>query len=111
LFDPAGPAYAVSIEVAVAIAATIGLFMVFAVAKIVAARRRPVEVGVQSLVGSTGIARRTGQVLVNGELWHARTPDGEPLEPGERIVVDAVDGLELEVRPLREAARMPHAVS
>jgi membrane-bound serine protease (ClpP class) len=111
LFDPAGPAYTVSLEVAIAIAGTLALFMMFAVAKIVAARRKPVEVGVHSLVGTTGVARRDGYVLANGELWHARTPDGEPLEPGETVRVEAVSGLELEVRPLREAERTADAVS
>ncbi len=74
----------------------------FVVAKLVQIRRKPVEVGVHGLVGATGVARRDGYVHANGELWRARTSDGEPLVAGERVVIDAVDGLVLEVRPLRE---------
>ncbi len=104
LFDPAGPAYQVSIEVAVGVAATLAIITALAVTKIVQVRRRPVEVGVQSLVGTIGEARRDEFVLANGELWRARTPDGERLAPGQRVTVEHVeDGLVLDVRPLEEA--------
>jgi membrane-bound serine protease (ClpP class) len=103
LFNPAGEAYQVSLPVALAVAATMALFMAVVVAKLVQVRRKPVEVGVHSLVGTTGVARRDGFVFANGELWRARAVDGEPLEPGERVVIEAVDGLVLEVRPARHA--------
>jgi membrane-bound serine protease (ClpP class) len=100
LFDPAGPAYQVSIEVAVAIAATVGLFMAVAVGKAVQVRRRPVEVGVHGLVGQTGVVRRPGFVFANGELWQAHTAGDEPLAPGDEVVIESVDGLTLDVRPV-----------
>jgi membrane-bound serine protease (ClpP class) len=100
LFDPAGPHYQVSLSVAIGIAGTIGLFMAFAVAKVVQVRRKPVEVGVHSLVGGEGQVRRDGLVFVNGELWQARNETGAPLHPGERVEVERVDeGLVLVVRP------------
>jgi membrane-bound serine protease (ClpP class) len=105
LFNPAGEAYQVSLPVALAVAATMALFMAVVVAKLVQIRRKPVEVGVHSLVGTTGVARRDGFVFANGELWRARSADGELLEPGERVVVEAVDGLVLEVRAARDAER------
>jgi membrane-bound serine protease (ClpP class) len=102
LFDPAGEAYQVSTSVAIAIAATMGLFMVFVVAKLVQVRRKPVEVGVHSLVGMVGVARRDGFVFANGELWRARS--SEELRPGQPVEVESVDddGLVLTVRPARE---------
>jgi membrane-bound serine protease (ClpP class) len=100
LFDPAGPAYQVSIEVAIAIAATVGLFMAVAIGKAVQVRQRPVEVGAHTLVGTTGVVRRDGLVFAAGELWHARGPAGEPLDPGEEVAIEAVDGLTLDVRPV-----------
>ena len=103
LFDPAGPAYQVSIEVAFAIAATVALFFAFAMAKIVQVRRKPVEVGVHSLVGMHGQVRRDGYVFACGELWQARPANGGPLRPGDEVEVTAVDGLTLEVRPRRIA--------
>jgi membrane-bound serine protease (ClpP class) len=101
LFDPAGPAYQVSLPVALAIAGTIAAFMVFAMAKVVQVRRKPVEVGVHSMVGSHGVVRRGGYVLAHGELWRARPVDGGELVPGEEVLVERVDdGLVLGVRPV-----------
>jgi membrane-bound serine protease (ClpP class) len=103
LFDPAGPLYEVSLAVAIGVAGTIGLMTAFALTKVVQARRRPAEVGAQTIVGTTGTARYGGQVFANGELWRARTVDGSELPPGEPVEVVGVDErLVLEVRPLRE---------
>jgi membrane-bound serine protease (ClpP class) len=103
LFDPAGPAYQVSLPVAVAIAGTLALFMAFALAKVVQVRRRPVEVGLTSMVGSTGVVRRDGYVLAHGELWRAVPSGDEELRAGDRVSIEAVDGLTLRVRGLRKA--------
>jgi len=110
LFDPAGPAYQVSLPVALGIAATLALFMAFAVAKIVQVRRKPVEVGVHSMVGSAGIVRRDGFVFTHGELWRARTPESDRLIPGERVTIEHVDGLVLTVRPLPASEPAAEAV-
>jgi membrane-bound serine protease (ClpP class) len=101
LFDPAGPAYEVSLTVVLTIAGLLSLFMAFVVTKLVQIRRRPVTVGLNTLVGERGHVRRDGYVLVQGELWRARTGDGEPLRPGDEVIVEAVeDGLALRVRPV-----------
>jgi membrane-bound serine protease (ClpP class) len=98
LFDPAGPAYQVSLPVAIAIAGTIGAFILFALTKAVAARRSPVEVGVHGLVGQMAVVRRPGYVFANGELWHAEGDEG--LRPGAEVVIEEVDGLTVHVRPV-----------
>jgi membrane-bound serine protease (ClpP class) len=98
LFDPAGEAYQVSLWIAIAIAATLSLFIGVGLMKAAAARRRPPEVDAQRIVGGEGEVRRGGYVFVGGELWRARRADGEPLVPGEKVRVEAVaDGLELVV--------------
>jgi membrane-bound serine protease (ClpP class) len=99
LFDPAGPAYQVSLPVAIGIAATVGLLMAFGVGKAAQARRRVPEVGVHRLVGGVGRVRPDGLVAVAGELWQARADDGEPLVPGAAVRVERVDeeGLRLVV--------------
>ncbi len=61
-------------------------------------QRRRVQVGAETLVGAEGVAREGGYVLVQGELWRARS--AEPLRPGTRVRVLAVDGLALEVETL-----------
>jgi membrane-bound serine protease (ClpP class) len=101
LFDPAGSAYQVSAPLAVAIALTMGAFMLLVVAKLIQVRRKPVEVGVHSMIGEHGIVRRDGLVFVNGELWQAHRADGLPLEPGDDVEVEGVleEGLELIVTP------------
>jgi membrane-bound serine protease (ClpP class) len=100
LFDPAGPGYQVSIWVALAIAGSLAAFVIIAMTKIVQVRRKPVETGMGSMVGTEAVARRDGYVLAHGELWRAQTTDGSRLEPGERVVVESVDeGLVLRVRP------------
>ena len=71
-------------------------------------RRRPL-VGVETLVGSPGIAvsacRPEGQVKVGGELWRARCDAGA--DRGSAVVVAAVEGLTLVVHAstLRRAPR------
>jgi membrane-bound serine protease (ClpP class) len=97
LFEPAGDAYEVSLTLVLGITGILMLFFAFAIAKVVQARRRPVAVGASAMVGATGVARGDRLVFVNGELWQAVPEDGEPLQPGERVTVDDVQGLHLVV--------------
>jgi membrane-bound serine protease (ClpP class) len=75
----------------VAFAIGLGTIWAFALGKAMQVRRRPVSVGPQTIVGELGEARRDDLVFVNGELWRARTADGEPLHPGERVRVSGID--------------------
>ncbi len=97
LFDPAGEAYQVSIQLALAIAITLALLFGFAFTKAAQARRRPAAVGAHRLVGEPAQVRGEGHVFVDGELWRARTADGSPLRPGERVRVESVHQDELEL--------------
>jgi membrane-bound serine protease (ClpP class) len=97
LFHNAPAPYHTSVPLVASVAATLGLFWAVAISKAVQVRRRPVTVGPGSIVGKTGEVREPDYVFVNGELWHARRPDGTPLEPGERVTVEGVDGLTLTV--------------
>jgi membrane-bound serine protease (ClpP class) len=99
LFEPSGGAYEVSLPLLIGLSLTLALAMGLMVVKIVEVRRRPVEVGVSTIVGAHGVVRRDGMVFVNGELWRARTADGDPLRTGDAVQVEGVDGLELVVRP------------
>jgi membrane protein implicated in regulation of membrane protease activity len=58
-------------------------------------KRRRSPVGGEALVGQTAVVANAGQVRVVGELWEARSE--RPLVPGERVVVQSVDGLTLVV--------------
>ena len=69
-------------------------------------RRYPVTTGAEGLLGERGevIVRCAprGRVRLRGETWNARSE--EPLELGEEVRVEAVDGLTLVVRPESTAA-------
>ena len=90
--------YQVDTWLIVGIGSAIGGFWAFAISKGFAARRRPVEVGPQTIVGSEAEVRAPGLVYVNGELWQAHADDDSELVPGEHVEVEAVEGLELTVR-------------
>ncbi|MCP9486671.1 MAG: nodulation protein NfeD [Gaiellaceae bacterium MAG52_C11] len=97
LFDPAGEAYQVSIQLALAIALTmLGLFG-FGLTKAATARAAPVAVGTHRLVGEPAQVRAESLVFVDGELWRARSADGSPLRPGTRVRVESVQQEELQL--------------
>jgi membrane-bound serine protease (ClpP class) len=103
LFDPAGDAYQVSVEVALAVAAVMALMVAIVVAKLVQVRRAEVVTGQEELVGQVGVVRQAldpvGLVFVHGELWRAKT-DGEPIPPGRQVRVEGLDdALTLNVAP------------
>jgi membrane-bound serine protease (ClpP class) len=104
LFEPSGGAYEVSLPLLIGLSASLALAMGLMVVKIMQVRRRPVEVGVNTVVGAQGVVRRDGLVFVNGELWRARSETGETLRTGEPVEVEGVEGLELLVKPVRPAA-------
>lgn len=102
LFDPAGPDYQVSLSVALAVGGTMALLTALVVTKIIQARRRPARTGQEELVGEIGVVRSpldpTGQVFVHGEIWQARTGDGEAIPAGTPVRVERIDdGLVLAV--------------
>ena len=101
LFSNAPPPYRINTGLVVGIGLSIAAFWAFVTSKGIAARRRPVTTGPQTLVGMNGEVRESGLVFVDGELWHAHTSDGTHLLAGEHVQVDALNGLELTVTPKR----------
>jgi membrane-bound serine protease (ClpP class) len=95
LFHDKGTPYHTNVWAVVTVTALIGGFWAFAVSKSVAARRSPVTVGPEQIVGLEGVVRAGGNVFVRGELWRVRS--AEPLHEGDRVAVDALDGLTLAV--------------
>jgi membrane-bound serine protease (ClpP class) len=67
-------------------------------------REQPVRTGTEELIGSIAEARSTldpeGQVWAAGTIWSARLTNGAGrINLGDRVRVDAVEGLTLVVRP------------
>jgi membrane-bound serine protease (ClpP class) len=76
----------------------------FVTRKVIEAHEGPVRTGSEELVGSLAEARSTlapdGQVWVEGALWRARVAgDAGLVGLGDRVRVEAVEGLTLVVRP------------
>jgi membrane-bound serine protease (ClpP class) len=85
----------------------------FITRKVIAAHRdQRVKTGVEALVGATAEARSSidpdGQVWYGGTIWSARlAPDASPVELGDKVRVEAVEGLTLVVRPEPQTASQP----
>jgi membrane-bound serine protease (ClpP class) len=77
----------------------------FITRKVIEAHRdQPVRTGKEELIGSLAEARSDidpeGRVWPAGTVWRARLADGgAPVRLGDRVRVDAVDGLTLVVHP------------
>lgn len=82
-----------------------GITFYFVSRKVLAAHRnQSVRTGTEEMVGSNGEARTSidpdGRVWLGGTVWSARLADGaSSIQPGDRVMVEAVDGLTLVVRP------------
>jgi membrane-bound serine protease (ClpP class) len=82
-----------------------GITFYFVTRKVIAAHRdQPVRTGTEELIGSSAEARSAidpeGQVWAQGTIWGARLADtASPARVGDRVKVEAVDGLTLVVRP------------
>jgi membrane-bound serine protease (ClpP class) len=73
-------------------------------------RDLPPLAGTEEMVGGEAEARSaidpTGKVFMRGTLWSARLADGvRPVGFGDRVKVEAVDGLTLVVGPVATAAQ------
>jgi membrane-bound serine protease (ClpP class) len=97
LFNGAPAPYRTSAWLVATITVVAGGFWSVAVAKGLAARRLPIEMAPDELVGLEGVVRDGGFVFVHGELWHAES--AAPLQPGDRVLIESQEGLTLHVRP------------
>jgi membrane-bound serine protease (ClpP class) len=95
------PEFQVSRWLVFSMAAALGLFVVFIVVNLVRIRTMPAQVGVETMIGSGGVARSDldplGYVFVNGEYWSAEA-DGEEVREGDRVVITDIKGFKLRVR-------------
>jgi membrane-bound serine protease (ClpP class) len=94
----------------IALGVVSGITFYFVSRKVLAAHRNEnVLTGTEEIVGASAEARSTidpdGRVWLGGTIWSARLADGaSPVGLGDRVRVEAVDGLTLVVRPQPQAA-------
>ncbi len=86
----------------VPVALASALFIFFVAGMALKARRRPVVSGSEEMIGSSGevledFDGKEGWARVHGEIWRIRSK--QPLSRGQKIRVDRMDGLILEVAP------------
>jgi membrane-bound serine protease (ClpP class) len=90
-----------------------GIALWFVARKVYDAHRNtPPQVGPEEMIGGVAEARTAvvaeakGQVFTHGTIWAARLAAGaEPVRAGDSVVVEAVDGLTLVVRPAPQPVR------
>jgi membrane-bound serine protease (ClpP class) len=85
----------------------------FVTRKVIAAHRdSPVRTGTEEMVGATAEARSSidpeGQAWYGGTIWSARLAEGAtPIQRGDKVRVEAVEGLTLVVRPEPQTVSQP----
>jgi membrane-bound serine protease (ClpP class) len=87
-----------------------GIAFYFVSRKVLAAHRNEsVRTGTEEMVGAVAEARSSidpeGRVWLGGTIWSARlAAEASPVGPGDKVRVEAVDGLTLVVRPEPQTA-------
>jgi membrane-bound serine protease (ClpP class) len=103
LFNPSVPSAHVSLPLLIALAALVGLFMLFVLRAILSSRYTPLEAGREALAGERGVALTdlapTGQVRARNETWTA-TSVGGAVPGGSPVHVLRLEGVRLIVEPI-----------
>ncbi len=96
----AGAGAAVAVIVGVSLGLIAGGWTLSTAHKVRAVRRLRIRAGSEALFGQLGVVRSwdesSGNVFVEGALWRAQAD--APLDAGDSIVVEGIDGLTLSVR-------------
>jgi len=99
LVDAPIPEMRVHFVTALAVSIPLGIITAFLMTLAVRAHRNKVVTGVQGLIGEVGTAQGLlaplGKVFVHGEIWDAVS--SSPIPAGSKVVVQKVEGLQLEV--------------
>jgi membrane-bound serine protease (ClpP class) len=87
----------------IGIAAASAAFFFFAVGAVLKVRKRRAKVGAEELIGKitkaeTNIDEEGGTIKIQGEIWNARTVEGEKIEEGEKVEIVDREGLTLIVK-------------
>lgn len=100
LIDTELPELRISMKLIYTIAIASGAFIVFVLKTLWNIRHKQVVSGIEALIGCEAEAdndfTQHGFVLLRGERWAAES--NSPVQKGDIVVVDAVDGLTLQVR-------------
>jgi membrane-bound serine protease (ClpP class) len=102
LVDTEFSVFRVSLPLITAVIAATAILLVITLRIFLRIRRQPAVSGIESFIGHNGICMETtageGMVKVDGELWQALSD--VPLVAGDKVLVEAVEGLHLRVRKI-----------
>ncbi len=102
LIESTSPYLRISWSVIVPVVALSALLFIITVTLAVRVHREKVDTGKEGMLGLEGEAKTdvhaSGQVFVRGEYWSAWSDT--PLQKGDRVKVEAVEGLKLKVKKL-----------
>lgn len=99
------PYFSISWSVIAGVVIATASFFFLAITAVARTYRKQATTGREGLLNAVGIARTDlnpdGVVLMQGENWDA-TVEAEPVAKGAKVIVTAVDGLHLTVKPYVE---------
>jgi membrane-bound serine protease (ClpP class) len=105
LVDSPIPELRVKLATALAVSIPLGAITVFLMTVALQARRNKVMTGREGLLGEIAVAQTplapAGKVFVHGEIWDAVASAN--VSAGDKVLVQRVDGLQLEVEPIEIA--------
>jgi len=102
LVDSPLPELRVRLSVAIALAVPFALITTLLLTLVMRARAGKVITGSAAMIGEAGVAitqlAPEGKVQVHGEYWNAVVRNGAPVEPGAKVRVIGIQGLQLAVK-------------
>jgi membrane-bound serine protease (ClpP class) len=107
LFEPAGPAFRLSLAMIVPATVVTAAFFIFIVGAGLRAQKLPHRAGTETMLGRivpalTAIGAAGGKVFIEGETWNARSET--PINQGQPVEILRVEGLTLHVKPKKQEA-------
>src|SRR5947207_2973913 len=102
LFDRSDPLFRLSLSYIIPATLVTAAFFILVIGQGLRAQRLPVKTGAETMIGKTVTALTPidgggGRVFIEGESWNAVSDP--PVEQGQPVVVTAVKGLTLRVKP------------
>ncbi|MCD6455239.1 MAG: nodulation protein NfeD [Methanophagales archaeon] len=103
LFNPQSEWFEGFLLTIIGVVVATAVFFFFAIGAVLKARKRRVQVGGEELIGKvtraeTGINEEKGTIKIRGEIWNARTLDGETIKEREKVEIVDREGLTLIVK-------------
>ena len=95
LIDSPAPYLQISLVVIITVVAVAAAFFLLIMGFVIRVHKKKVTTGMEGLVGARGDVREGGLAFIEGELW--RVDCDQPLHPGDRVQVKAVEGMRLKV--------------